>query len=252
METLIKNIQNAQVSYQILGEDSQILQIILGQNCQILCQTGSIIAMSTEIKMEKQRQIKKKNDGIFARLWNYLTELCEIKKNVYYKLSNPTNQILHLELQKKSGKVLVLNGQLFINLIVKKRMILAISSFDIIDLKCLDFDIKTIKNHGNYMSKQQWLQIKNADLYFFVQSNRAILEKELGEDEKIIIKSICLIAFSNTCKFSYVQKDKSGYFGNLEYEQIIQISGPGVVFVSNEQKLLRIYHTNQAYLYQYD
>ncbi|EAS02890.2 biogenesis AIM24 protein (macronuclear) [Tetrahymena thermophila SB210] len=249
MEALIKNIQSAQVSYQILGDDSQILQIILGQNCQIICQTDSILTMSSEIKMDKYRQIKNKNNGIFSRFWNYLTELCELSQNAYYKLSNPTNQILHLELQKRLGKVLVLNGQLFSNLIVKKRSLLAISSFDDIDLKCLEFDIKTIKNNGNYISKQQWLQIKNPDLYFFVQSNRAILEKELGEDEKIIIKQICLIAFSYTCKFSYVQKDKSGYFGNLPSDQIIQISGPGIVFVSNDQISHRFPHYNHNTIY---
>ncbi|KAL4444399.1 hypothetical protein ABPG74_016692 [Tetrahymena malaccensis] len=250
MEALIKKIQNAQVSYQILGDDSQILQIILGQNCQILCQTDSIIAMSSEIKMEKNKQIKQQNQGFLARMWNNLKEFCEAKQNIFYKLSNPTNQILHLELQKKSGKILVLNGQIFTNLIVKKKQILAISSFDNIDLKCLEFDIKAIRNKGNHMTYQQWLQIKNPDLYFFVQTSRAILEKELGADEKIIIKSNSLIAFSSTCKFSNVQKDKSGYFGNGLFEQIIQISGPGIVFVSSEQKTQILYptrHTQQNY-----
>jgi len=64
-----------------------------------------------------------------------------------------------------------------------------------------------------------------------------LTEKELGKDEKIVIREDCLLGIGNGIKLAFCNKIKMNFFKpahNLGYNiKYVELTGPGTVFFMN-------------------
>ena len=271
-------------SYSIIGNESQIIQIILHKNEKININNKYLVsASSNELNEVEYNKINPVN------LQNLNEQsLKRVDSPSIVNLKNTKANIEYLCLSK-GGKIMTINPCLYDNLYIRLDSLLAFNNgvelykdneknknintfffyrniisrnnfrknflFQTDDLSqnqyCLiKTKLKTNLENYTIQNLSSFIPSKNNTLndLVFISGNSSLFEKRLGENESIILSPTCLIAFEGTISFELIpdqEKNLKRYVNILNH---IKINGPGLIIFEPGQRTIPVQDQKKQYI----
>jgi len=258
----------------IIGNDSQILHIILKKNDKININKSFITYASSE---NLDEIIYKNVDSIIRASIDssYGQSLKKIENESFVRLKNKENNIEYIGLSK-GGKIMKISPILYSNLYIKLDNILAFN--DSIELlkdneidnklnkltKRLNFQFGFREFVDNYLYKNEYCLVKSKLIsgqqsfkdpdtlsllnvssyisdFIYISGKNNLMEKRLGENESMIIPANSLVAFEQSITFSNIPKTEQSnkYVNNIND---IIVEGPGLILFELSERKMPLNH----------
>ena len=260
----------------IIGNDSQIIHIILKKNDKINVNKSYITYASSE---NLDEIIYKNVDSLMRQTIDssYLEQhLKKIENESFIRLKNKQNNIEYVGLSR-GGKIMKISPILYSNLYIKLDNVLAFNdSIELLKDYEIDNKLNKLTQRPNFQfgfkeiidnylfNKTEYglvksklissLQsIKDPDTlsllnvssyiadYIYISGKNNLIEKRLGENESMIIMANSLVAFEQTITFSNINKtDNNNKYVNNVNDIIVE--GPGLVIFELAERKMPINH----------
>ena len=258
----------------IIGNDSQILHIILKKNDKININKSFITYASSE---NLDEIIYKNVDSIIRASIDssYGQSLKKIENESFVRLKNKENNIEYIGLSK-GGKIMKISPILYSNLYIKLDNILAFN--DSVELlkdneidnklnkltKRLNFQFGFREFVDNYLYKNEYCLVKSKLIssqqslkdpdtlsllnvssyisdFIYISGKNNLIEKRLGENESMIIPANSLVAFEQSITFSNIPKTEQSnkYVNNIND---IIVEGPGLILFELSERKMPLNH----------
>jgi len=258
----------------IIGNDSQILHIILKKNDKININKSFITYASSE---NLDEIIYKNVDSIIRASIDssYGQSLKKIENESFVRLKNKENNIEYIGLSK-GGKIMKISPILYSNLYIKLDNILAFN--DSVELlkdneidnklnkltKRLNFQFGFREFVDNYLYKNEYCLVKSKLIssqqsfkdpdtlsllnvssyisdFIYISGKNNLMEKRLGENENMIIPANSLVAFEQSITFSNIPKTEQSnkYVNNIND---IIVEGPGLILFELSERKMPLNH----------
>ena len=258
----------------IIGNDSQILHIILKKNDKININKSFITYASSE---NLDEIIYKNVDSIIRASIDssYGQSLKKIENESFVRLKNKENNIEYIGLSK-GGKIMKISPILYSNLYIKLDNILAFN--DSVELlkdneidnklnkltKRLNFQFGFREFVDNYLYKNEYCLVKSKLIsgqqsfkdpdtlsllnvssyisdFIYISGKNNLMEKRLGENESMIIPANSLVAFEQSITFSNIPKTEQSnkYVNNIND---IIVEGPGLILFELSERKMPLNH----------
>ena len=258
----------------IIGNDSQILHIILKKNDKININKSFITYASSE---NLDEIIYKNVDSIIRASIDssYGQSLKKIENESFVRLKNKENNIEYIGLSK-GGKIMKISPVLYSNLYIKLDNILAFN--DSVELfkdneidnklnkltKRLNFQFGFREFVDNYLYKNEYCLVKSKLIssqqsfkdpdtlsllnvssyisdFIYISGKNNLMEKRLGENESMIIPANSLVAFEQSITFSNIPKTEQSnkYVNNIND---IIVEGPGLILFELSERKMPLNH----------
>ena len=258
----------------IIGNDSQILHIILKKNDKININKSFITYASSE---NLDEIIYKNVDSIIRASTDssYGQSLKKIENESFVRLKNKENNIEYIGLSK-GGKIMKISPILYSNLYIKLDNILAFN--DSVELlkdneidnklnkltKRLNFQFGFREFVDNYLYKNEYCLVKSKLIssqqsfkdpdtlsllnvssyisdFIYISGKNNLMEKRLGENESMIIPANSLVAFEQSITFSNIPKTEQSnkYVNNIND---IIVEGPGLILFELSERKMPLNH----------
>ena len=258
----------------IIGNDSQILHIILKKNDKININKSFITYASSE---NLDEIIYKNVDSIIRASTDssYGQSLKKIENESFVRLKNKENNIEYIGLSK-GGKIMKISPILYSNLYIKLDNILAFNdSVELLKDNEIDNKLNKLTKRfnfqfgfrefvDNYLYKNEYCLVKSKLIsgqqsfkdpdtlsllnvssyisdYIYISGKNNLIEKRLGENESMIIPANSLVAFEQSITFSNIPKTEQNnkYVNNIND---IIVEGPGLILFELSERKMPLNH----------
>ncbi|CAG9317893.1 unnamed protein product [Blepharisma stoltei] len=202
-----------QYNFQLVGEPSQTLQLILLQNQSVFTNLPYIVYMSKNLKIKKTKNSWYKS----------LSSLFYDNPEFIHKIKNQEGALEYVGISKTmGGKIFGLNPKIFDGkMIIRFDALLAYTS---------EISIKNHLSQDMQMRKELWIE-GSGDGIIFLQTPCTLIEKRLSNDEEILVSKNSIVAWSKNIRITNNTENNS--FANSYYYGWVQanVKGPGVVYI---------------------
>jgi uncharacterized protein (TIGR00266 family) len=220
-----------EIDYRIIGEEMQCIEIELDPQETVIAEAGSMMMMSSAIKMETIFGDGREQQGFFGKLLSAgkrvltgeslfmtaYTNLGQGKQHVHFAAPYP-------------GKIIPLDLTLFGNKVICQKDAFLCAAKGV----AVGIEFQKRLGTGLFGGEGFIMQKLEGDGWAFVHSCGTIIERELQPGEILRVDTGCIVAFTQTIDYDiqFVGGIKNTLFGG-EGVFFAQLSGPGKVWIQS-------------------
>jgi uncharacterized protein (TIGR00266 family) len=220
-----------EIDYRIIGEEMQCIEIELDPQETVIAEAGSMMMMSSAIKMETIFGDGREQQGFFGKLLSAgkrvltgeslfmtaYTNLGQGKQHVHFAAPYP-------------GKIIPLDLTLFGNKVICQKDAFLCAAKGV----AVGIEFQKRLGTGLFGGEGFIMQKLEGDGWAFVHSCGTIIERDLQPGEVLRVDTGCIVGFTQTIDYDiqFVGGIKNTLFGG-EGVFFAQLSGPGKVWIQS-------------------